>query len=183
MGLDRRYIVTSDNISSYLKGLVPLQSLTRNAGRFLVVMLALGLVILVVMSLFSIRERKYEVGVYIAMGMRKGRMTAQLALELLIVAIAAMVIGTSVGAAISAPLGSEILAAQVEQAEKEQSDLQAAGAKIPETEFVSNIDISANLSVIMATGALALLITCAVSIGAVITVIRYEPLKILSESA
>lgn len=43
------------------------------AGYFLIVILAIGAIVLIVLNIFNIRERKYEVGVLTAIGMKKSR--------------------------------------------------------------------------------------------------------------
>ena len=71
LGLDESYNVTSSDISSYESSLVPLETLSKLAGYFLIVVLLIGAVILIVLNIFNIRERKYEIGVLTAMGMKK----------------------------------------------------------------------------------------------------------------
>jgi putative ABC transport system permease protein len=67
----------------------------------LFIVLAIGGVILNVINVFNIRERKYEVGVFTAMGIKKGKVAMQFVTELLCVTLIAIVIGAAVGAAVS----------------------------------------------------------------------------------
>ena len=60
MGLSEDYTVTSADVNSYEQSLVPLETLSTTAGYFLIVIVAIGVLILVVLNVFSIRERKYE---------------------------------------------------------------------------------------------------------------------------
>ena len=69
MGLDDSYTVSSTDISAYENSLTPLNTLSTMAGWFLVVILLIGGVILIVINVFNVRERKYEIGVLTAMGM------------------------------------------------------------------------------------------------------------------
>ena len=73
LGLSDTYAVSSSDISSFENSLAPLNTLGTMAGWFLVVILIIGGVILVVLNIFNVRERKYEVGVLTAMGMKNGR--------------------------------------------------------------------------------------------------------------
>ena len=56
---------------------MPLKNLSTFATYFLIVVLIIGAVILIVLNIFNIRERKYEVGVMTAIGMKKGKVAAK----------------------------------------------------------------------------------------------------------
>lgn len=73
LGLDSSYTVSSPDISAYENSLTPLNTLSTMAGYFLIVILLIGAIILVVLNIFNVRERKYEIGVLTAMGMKKGK--------------------------------------------------------------------------------------------------------------
>lgn len=67
LGLDDSYTVSSSDVSAYENSMVPLNTLSTMAGYFLIVILVIGAVILIVLNIFNIRERKYEIGVLTAM--------------------------------------------------------------------------------------------------------------------
>ena len=67
-GLDDTYTVQSADVENHESSLVPLDSLAKFALTLLIVVLAVGAVVL---NLFNIRERKYEVGVLTAIGVKK----------------------------------------------------------------------------------------------------------------
>ena len=71
MGLSEDYTVTSTDVEAYEQSLLPLQNLSKFAAWFLLVVLLIGGVILIVFHIFNIRERKYEIGVLTAIGMRR----------------------------------------------------------------------------------------------------------------
>ena len=88
LGLDDSYTVSSTDITAFENSLTPLNTLSTMAGWFLVVILIIGAIILVVLNIFNVRERKYEVGVLTAMGMKKWKVAAQFMCEILVVTIA-----------------------------------------------------------------------------------------------
>ena len=121
-GLSDSYQVTSNDVTSYEQSLVPLKNLSTFATYFLIVVLIIGAVILIVLNIFNIRERKYEVGVMTAIGMKKGKVAAQFVMELFIVTIISMIVGTTAGAMCSSPIADKLLEAQIssQQTQTEQ---------------------------------------------------------------
>lgn len=113
LGLSEDYSVTSSDITAYEQSLVPIQTLSTFAKYFLIVVLVIGAVILVVLNLFNIRERKYEIGVLTAIGMKKGKVALQFMSEILIVMIASVIVGAAIGAATSVPVANALLENQV----------------------------------------------------------------------
>lgn len=95
-GLDDTCAVQSADVENHESSLVPLDSLARFALTLLIVVLAVGAVVL---NLFNIRERKYEVGVLTAIGVKKVKVAAQFAIELLIVTMCGIALGVAGGGA------------------------------------------------------------------------------------
>ena len=120
-GLSEDYTVSSSDISQYENSLLPLENLSQMSMYFLIVVFAIGGIILVVLNIFNVRERKYEVGVLTAIGMKKRKVATQFILETLIVTIAFVVIGGAIGAVTSVPVTNSLLASQIE-AQQNQSD-------------------------------------------------------------
>lgn len=84
-GLNDDHAVSSADVENYESSLVPLNNLSKFALTLLIVVLAVGGVVLVVITLLNVRERKYEIGVLAAIGVNKVKVAAQFTLELLIV--------------------------------------------------------------------------------------------------
>ena len=57
----------------YEQSAQPLENLVKFEGYFLIVILLIGAIILIVLNVFATRERKYEIGVLSAIGMKKAR--------------------------------------------------------------------------------------------------------------
>lgn len=201
MGLDDTYTVTSQDITSYEQSLIPLQNLSKFATYFFVVVLIIGAIVLVVINIFNIRERKYEIGVLTAIGMKKSKVCMQFVTELFIVTIFAMVIGLAAGSAASVPVSNQLLQSQIESQQEQLSNQEmnfgrgnmengggnrqnqniAKGGFMAQTvDYISDISASVNLTVIIELFGVGILLTIPSSMTAVIFVMRYEPLKILS---
>lgn len=107
MGLDMdAYAVTSSDLTEYEKSIVPLESLSKFTMIFFLVVLAIGGGILIIFNMFTVRERKYEIGVLAAIGMKKGKVAIQFLTEAFIVTFIAIFVGTGIGAVASEPVGT-----------------------------------------------------------------------------
>ena len=203
LGLDESYIVSSADLTSYENSLTPLNTLSTMAGWFLIVILLIGAVILIVLNIFNTRERKYEIGVLTAMGMKKGKVAMQFITETFVVTMIAVMIGVGIGAVSAVPVTNALLenqvAAQQEQAEsvtenfgRGQSGMMGGnfggGNKAfsnlfggtPETNYVTEISSAMNFTVVLQMLGIAILLVLVSGMVAVMFVMRYEPLKILA---
>ena len=113
-GLSENYSISSSDLNSYEQSLEPLNNLSEYALYFFIVILIIGGIILAVLNIFNIRERKYEIGVLAAIGMKKWKIAVQYTTELLCVTFIAIIIGTGVGAAGSVPITNTLLEKQIE---------------------------------------------------------------------
>ena len=123
LGLDDSYTVSSPDLTAFESSLVPLNTLSTMAGWFLVVILIIGAIILVVLNIFNVRERKYEVGVLTAMGMKKWKVAAQFMCEILVITMISVIIGAGIGAVSSIPVTNALLAGQVESQNSQQTQM------------------------------------------------------------
>ena len=123
LGLSDSYKVSSTDISSFENSIAPLKTLSTMAGWFLIVILIIGGVILVVLNIFNVRERKYEVGVLTAMGMKKWKVAAQFMCEILVVTMVAVIVGAAIGAVSSVPVTNALLAGQLESQNNKQNQM------------------------------------------------------------
>lgn len=113
LGLDETYTISSSDITSYEQSLEPLNNLSEYAMYFFIVILIIGGIILAVLNMFNIRERKYEIGVLAAIGMKKWKIAVQYVLELLVVTFVAIFLGTAIGAMGSVPITNALLEKQI----------------------------------------------------------------------
>jgi len=123
LGLSDSYTISSNDITSFENSIAPLNSLSKMAGVFMIVILIIGGIILMVLNIFNVRERKYEVGVLTAMGMKKWKVATQFICEILVVTMVAVVIGASIGAVSSVPVTNALLANQVESQSNQQNQM------------------------------------------------------------
>lgn len=207
MGLSEDYTVTSTDVEAYEQSLLPLQNLSKFAAWFLLVVLLIGGVILIVFHIFNIRERKYEIGVLTAIGMRKSRVALQFLTELFTVTFVFLLLGTAIGGAASVPVTNALLASQISAQETQQANQQqnfgrpgdmgggtgGAPAAPPSggggffgmgrqmVSYLSDVSSATDWVVVLQLLGIGLALTLLSACVAVAAVMRYEPLKILSE--
>ena len=124
LGLDEAYTISSSDVSAFETSLTPLNTLSDMAGWFLIVILAIGAIILIVLNIFNVRERKYEIGVLCAMGMKKYKVALQFICEILVVTMIAVLVGAGIGAVSAVPVTNALLENQVESQNSKQADLE-----------------------------------------------------------
>jgi putative ABC transport system permease protein len=201
-GLDDTYALSSSDINSYEQSLIPLRSLSSFAKTLLLIILAAGAVVLIVISLFNIRERKYEVGVLTAIGIKKGKVAAQFVTELLIVTILAIFIGTGIGAIGSVPIANKLLASQIEAQQTQATGRETNfGREAPSftvqtedgggpvtfgqdrmsADYLDSVNATLDMTILGELILLGVVLTILASLSAVVFIMRYEPLKILAD--
>lgn len=200
-GLNKYYTVTS-NVDSFNQTVQPLSNLSNFAKIFFILVLVIGGIILIVLNMFNIRERKYEVGVLRAIGMKKGKVALQFITELFIVTFAALIIGAAAGAASSVPVANYMLKNEISSVESQQSQVSenfgrgdrgsgqnqgggfgGAGGFFggsQNTSYVNQINAVMDGRVLLEIAGIGVLLTLLSSGISMVFISRYEPLKILS---
>ncbi|KFI60957.1 ABC transporter permease [Bifidobacterium cuniculi] len=208
-GLGHEYTISSEDVERYEQSMVAIDNLSKFATTMLIVVLAVGAVVLMVLTVFNIRERKYEIGVLTAIGVKKAKVATQFAVELLVVTLVGLAVGIGVGAATSVPVSNALLSSQVEQQSQQMSqfgrqmqrpdggssatDVQQAAPQLSDApqgtpgfgEHAQNMIDQLNATVNWATIGWMLLVgvvlTLLSALVAAVFVMRYEPLRILAD--
>lgn len=131
LGLSEEYSISSSDLAIFESSLVPLETLSTMAGWFLLVILIIGAIILIVLNIFNVRERKYEIGVLTAMGMKKGKVASQFIAEIFVVTMIAVVIGIVVGAVASVPVTNALLENQIESQTTQSNKIEENFGRVP----------------------------------------------------
>lgn len=221
MGLSDDHTVSSSDLSSYEESLKPLEDLSAYAGYFLVVIMVIGAAILIVLHIFAIRERKYEIGVLAAIGMNKWKVALQFLLESLCITFFGLFIGVAAGAASSVPVTDILLEQQIESSSQDSREQRfgremggfdpeeipqgtgssqegtsqeiptqdgqepSPGGSVPvfgeASSYISSISSATDVQVILEMVGIGILLTIISGCTALIFIMRYDPLRILSE--
>lgn len=170
---------------------------------FLVITLIIGTVVLLVINMINIRERKYEIGVLRTIGMKKSKVALQFLTELLIIATIFLLVGAGIGACLSVPVSNNLLKNEITASKEESENIennfghQRPGQDMPNNkgmqpekrnfkgetkiEAFESIDAVVNIKVLLELLVIGLVITLISCISAIITIERFSPLTILKE--
>ncbi|MDR0308970.1 MAG: ABC transporter permease [Coriobacteriales bacterium] len=115
-GLSDVWTVSTDS-SSYETIVKPVENLKSITLTFMIIVNVLGAAILILLYSLSIRERKYEVGVLRAMGMKRSRVARGLWYEIIVLTATCLIVGILVGIAVAQPVSNALLSSQAQAVE------------------------------------------------------------------
>ena len=193
-GLSTNYQVTS-NLDEIENATSSVNNVRVFATTFLIITLIIGGVVLIVINMINIRERKYEIGVLRTIGMKKTKLSMQFMFELLVVCLASLLIGAGIGSFASVPVANSLLKNEIENAntkyeninnnfgkhESSTKDNKEHSFGIAKVKQVDNINAVVDIKVLGELLGIGLLLTLIGSLASMIAISRFSPLTILKE--
>ena len=193
-GLNEYYTVNT-NLDELESATQSIENVKTFATTFLVITLIIASIVLFVINMINIRERKYEIGVFRTIGVSKTKLAMQFVLELLIVSIIMLCLGFGIGAFLSKPVGNMLLQNEIEAtqtANEEVSNNVGRGDQMGEprgmefrgiakVEQIDNIEAVVDVNVIVQLLGIGILLTIVSSLASMISIQRFSPLTILKE--
>lgn len=207
-GLSKYYTVTS-NADEISKATESVDNVKIFATTFLIITLVIGGVVLMVINMINIRERKYEIGVLRTIGMKKSKLSLQFMFELLIVAIGSLLIGAGVGSYLSVPVANKLLENEIanssskvedirnnfgrpdfsspenedntEAEDRRPDDFKNMNLGVAKVNEVTDINAVVDFKVLGKLLAIGVALTLFSSLASVISISRFSPLTILKE--
>lgn len=122
-GLSEYYKITT-NLEDIESATESVNNVKTFATTFLIITLIIGGVVLIVINMINIRERKYEIGVLRTIGMKKSKVSIQFMLELLIVTLFGLLIGAGIGSVTSVPIANSLMANEIETANSKYDNIE-----------------------------------------------------------
>ena len=188
------YLRVSTNLDQVESATETISNVNTFATTFLVITLIIGGVVLFVINMINIRERKYEIGVYRTIGMKKSTLTLQFILELFIVSFVALLIGAGLGSISSIPVSNFLLENEIESSTEKIENINqnfkpdAGGDRgfekvngVANVQAFDSIDAAVNLKVLLQLLAIGIGLTLVSSLAAMISIQKFSPLTILKE--
>ena len=190
-GLSEYYQIT-DNIETIENATSSINNVKTFATTFLIITLIIGGVVLSVINMINIRERKYEIGVLRTIGMKKIKVSLQFMLELLLVSIAGLIIGAGIGSATSVNVANNLLASEIATENTQYEDVSKNFGKdnierkdnnfgIAKVDKIESIDAVVDIKVLGELLGIGILLTLVSSMATMIAISRFSPLTILKE--
>ena len=162
----------------------PILSLRNVTFTFMVVTIILGAIVLILLCSIAIRERKYEIGVLRAIGMKKSKVILGLWLEIITITIICLFLGVASGILISQPVANNLLASQIENLPNEFETSNQFGHRFfeeAEVNYISQLDVFISIDTITQIVIISLLLTSIAGLISILQITKYEPIKILME--
>lgn len=178
------YIFT-DNGSSLEEAKKPIESMSGLADLILIVTVVASVLIISLLVTLFLRDRKKEMGIYLSLGERKVKIAAQIFIEVMLIAVIAVLPSMITGNMMVKNVSSDMLADKLEAAQSENEEEYEYWAETDEKGHIESEDVMAAYSVslnvqtsllILAIGLGTTLVSTAVP---VIYTLRLKPRRIL----
>ncbi len=195
-GLNEYYTVNT-NLEELANATKSIENVKTFATTFLIITLVIASIVLFVINMINIRERKYEIGVYRTIGVSKFKLTMQFVLELLIISIIMLLIGAICGAFLSKPIGNSLLQSEIQSSKEENEQIlnnfgkggpdkmdapmQMNHSGTVEIEEIDSIDAVVDFTVIAELLGIGIFLSFVSSLASMISIQRFSPLTILKE--
>jgi putative ABC transport system permease protein len=178
-GLPDSYAVKTDE-SAFERLAAPVESLNKLALAFLLITLALGVVIMILLSAIAMRERKYEIGVLRAMGMKKKTVALGLWAEIIVITCICFALGLGAGKIISQPVSDSMMGWQSRPSGPQSSSL-AERMNQSDDVRAEEVNISVSGATALEIFGISVLLASIAGVISVSRITKSEPIKILME--
>ncbi len=195
------YLTLTTNLNQVESSIESISNVKTFAITFLVITLIIGSIVLFVINMINIRERKYEIGVLRTIGMKKSLVATKFVIELLIVSLASLILGTISGSLISVPTANKLLENEINSSKQNIDEINKnfGGNMMDKPDIPKDFNIEDNnfkkgtiqkidkinavvdIKVILELLIIGIVLTLISSLAAVITIQRFSPLTILKE--
>ena len=186
------YLTVSTNLDEVNASTETISNVSTFANTFLIMTLIIGAIVLFVINMINIRERKYEIGVLRTIGMKKSLLSLQFISELLMVSFVALILGACIGAFASVPVSNSLLQNEISSSQEKMTNIENNfGGKdmqrfdkvsgVVEVAKVEKLDAAVDIKVLLELLGLGLLLTLISSSASMISIQKFSPLSILKE--
>ncbi len=199
-GLDENFVLQT-NEEEANSGVSSIQNINSFATTFLVITLIIGGIVLFVINMINIRERKYEIGVLRTIGISKFKLTMQFVSELVIVSVVALILGACIGAVSSKGVSNSLLESEINSSNERTVEIgknfgganmnggmpdrgnrgEMRGKGMPVVEAYDSIDAVVDIKVLLELLGIGISLVLVSSIASMVSIERFSPLTILKE--
>lgn len=190
------YLKITTNLDQVEESVSSIKNVSTFVTTFLIITLIIGIIVLFVINMINIRERKYEIGVLRTIGMKKSKLALQFILETLIISFVSLLIGCGIGASLSVPTANKLLENEIQSSQNESEEISKNFGKgmmdkanqkgdkfVTESsiEQVSDINAVVDFKVVLELIGIGIVLTFVSSLSSMISIQRFSPLTILRE--
>lgn len=188
-GLNEYYTLTT-NLEEIESATKSIENVSKFATTFLIITLIISAVVLLIVNMINIRERKYEIGVFRTVGLSKFKLTTQFLTELLMVSLVSLSIGAVIGGVSAKSVGNYLLQSEITETEnfKEEQNNNFGRGDIDrkfntgvQVKQIDEMNTVVNYIVILELLGIGLVLTFISGLSSMISIQRFSPLTILKE--
>ena len=199
-GLDENFVLQT-NEEEATSGISSIENINSFATTFLILTLIIGGIVLLVINMINIRERKYEIGVLRTIGLSKLKLTMQFVSELVIVSVVALILGAGIGAVSSKGVSNSLLEHEINSSKERTEEIgknfggenmnggmlehgnrgEMRGKGMPVVEAYDSIDAVVDIKVLLELLGIGIALVLVSSIASMVSIERFSPLTILKE--
>ena len=193
--LDTDTMTLSANDQAYQQMLTPLNNVASFATNIVILVAVAGVIILSLVVILSIRERRFEIGVLMSLGENKAKIIGQFFIELFVIMLVSVSLAGMTGNVIGNVIGNQLLSQQnaTHQEQSQNNTSQGGGGFMgdlsspftpskQEAKQIEKMNVKMTQKTISLLGALALGIVLIAIFVASIGILRMEPKTILTSN-
>lgn len=193
--LDTDTMTLSANDQAYQQMLTPLNNVASFATNIVILVAVAGVIILSLIVILSIRERRFEIGVLMSLGENKAKIIGQFFIELFVIMLVSISLAGMTGNVIGNVIGNQLLSQQnaTHQEQSQNNTSQGGGGFMgdlsspftpskQEAKQIEKMNVKMTQKTISLLGALALGIVLIAIFVASIGILRMEPKTILTSN-
>ncbi|WP_413384765.1 ABC transporter permease [Bacillus velezensis] len=188
---DKTYaLTTNDQVYQQMVG--PIENVASFSKNVVYLVSIAGAVILGLIVMMSIRERKYEMGVLMAIGEKRWKLIGQFLTEILVVAVIAIGIASVTGSLVANQLGNQLLSQQVSSAGDSQQTSGWGGGEMLRgggmfgqhssgADVISTMQVNVSLNDLLILSGIGVAIAVIATLLPSVSVMRLHPKTILTK--
>ncbi len=168
--------------------IAPLESVAQFSDIVLITVVIASVIILTLLIVNALKERKYEIGVLMSLGEEKIKISLQYLFELLLISVIVFTLSIATSNTVSSYLGAMLLENEINDAESDTTTDSPRGGgmgsittTVPlDVEYIDEIDVSITLNDFLITLGIGSAIIVLSSVIPSFYIMRFQPKKILS---
>ena len=171
--------VFEDNSASISSVIVPMNNMKDLSNIIVYASIIASIIIIGLVMVLFCKERKKEMGIYLALGEKKKNIAMQLLLETLIVSIIAITISIFTGNIIAKNVSNKMLKNQITEQISKENQNNYNSSDLNEEEIIDNYKVSLNVKTILIIYGVAIISVSMSTILPIYYTLKLSPRKIL----
>ncbi|MBC2194970.1 ABC transporter permease [Listeria booriae] len=191
--VDKDFYKWDANDAAYKTMMQPIQNVASFANIIVIITALAGGLILALLVLLSIRERRFEMGVLLSLGENKAKLIGQFLVEVILIGMIAFSAACLTSEAIGQTVTDQMLNKEVQQAKDEEANTPSGGMQMatviggeqddkPKGEVIDKVDVHISQQDMVEVGGIGLLVVIIATLLPCLFIIRLQPKMILSKN-